>query len=70
MPVPPDTLIEMAGLTATSVSLEPTNRVFTVYPPRRQASKLRSFEIPNDQTPLWLIFKYDLEEEEEVAKEG
>jgi hypothetical protein len=71
IPVPPDELIQMAGYHSTSISLEGTNRIFTVFPPKKltlEKSELLYF--PSKEFPIWLIFKYQFEEEKEEIMEA
>lgn len=63
IPIPSDDLMKTAGYHAINTNFEETNEVFTIQAPRRFANdpKEKIIYFPSVETPLWIIFQYDLE---------
>lgn len=60
IPIPPDALLQTAGYHASTSSLQAVKSTFYFDAPRRLLD-LTTLKYPNEKTPLWLIFKYNLE---------
>jgi hypothetical protein len=71
IPVPDDDLLHFAGIKhATEVEVEPTDELVYIKLPRKLSPKkvIKKFW-PKQETPLYLIFKYELEIPEEIPEE-
>jgi hypothetical protein len=67
-PCPPDELLHKAGFEhAAKFSLEETEEKFVFEAPFGKFQNQNVDYYPNKKTPLWVFFKYDLEEEVEQA---
>jgi hypothetical protein len=72
IPIPPDAVIQQAGYHAARVSLEPVDEEFNI-PTPRILSRLKEdkpivYWYPNEKTPLWVTFKFKLEQETKASK--
>ncbi len=69
IPIPPDELLQLAGYHAVTISLEGINEEFNIPTPKKLKKPLtrKIFQYPSSKLPLWIVYKYDLEEEEEQA---
>jgi hypothetical protein len=63
IPSPPDELFHFVGIKrATDVTIEETEELIYVQPPRRLAiAKERKYYYPSEKKPLWVVFRYELE---------
>ncbi len=64
IPVPQDAMIQAAGFHAAQNPMEPIEEEFYIQPPRPLSKFHHPQEIwfPSQKTPLWVIFKFRLEE--------
>ena len=65
IPIPPDALVQAAGYHAATVSLSNVDETFHIPAPRliakkEDGSEKKVIHYPNQQTPLWYIFKFTL----------
>ncbi len=64
LPLPKDALFHKAGFShATKVHLEEVKQSFSLPAPGKLSSKTEVVHYPSEETPFWIIFKYQLEEE-------
>ena len=73
IPLPPDDLFHKAGLAnASAVVTKKSEEIFTLKTPRQISRHHREIiHYPNEETRLWIIFKYGLEkpiENEQAVK--
>jgi hypothetical protein len=63
IPVPDDALFHFVGIKhATDVTIEPTEEVIYITPPRKLAAKSGvKFFYPSEKKPLFVAFKYEME---------
>jgi hypothetical protein len=70
-PCPPDELVHKGGFKhAAKFALKETEEIFVFEAPFSKFQKQTVDYYPNKVTPLWLIFKYELEDDQEQTTVG
>jgi hypothetical protein len=71
IPIPEDELFHSVGIQhATEVEVEETEELIYITPPRKLSPKaaIKSY-YPNQETPLYVIYKYEMEIPKEIAED-
>lgn len=65
IPIPPDEMIIASGFHAVEVSLSKVDETFTIHTGRKISTTTQTIFWPNEETPLWITFKFAYEKETE-----